>query len=276
MARFPAPWSVELADVVDHFAVVRQRARCGDLHGAAQLGHGLQALGDGRRQAGVGNTELQARAIADIRPRAYVGTPDFLQVILEKADALSLDCGSIELAHVSGGPYLPPQRAFYEARGIAVYQSYGTADLGLVAYESAAREGLIVDEGVIVEIVRPGTGDLSAVLPGASPCGRSNMRIKGWMGRADQTAKVKGMFVRPEQVAQLVARHSHVHKARVIITRENEMDRMHVQIEADGGDWTEYGADVKDLLKLKATIEVLAPGELPKDGIVIEDRRVYD
>ncbi|NDR57993.1 phenylacetate--CoA ligase family protein [Aliiruegeria sabulilitoris] len=265
--------------------------------------NGARAVGAAVLPAGTGQTDLQVRAAVDVGATAYAGTPDFLKVILDRAEELG-ETLRFARAVVSGGALFPSLRQEYTDRGIATLQCYATADLGNIAYESEAMEGMIVDEGVIVEIVTPGTGDpvaagevgevlvttlnpdyplirfatgdMSAWLPGESPCGRTNARIKGWMGRADQTTKVKGMFVRPEQVAQLVARHSHVHKARVIISRENEMDSMHVQIEADGGDWTEYGEDVKDLLKLKASIEVLAPGELPKDGIVIEDRRVYD
>ncbi|MEM7521839.1 MAG: phenylacetate--CoA ligase family protein, partial [Pseudomonadota bacterium] len=198
----------------------------------------------------------------------------------------------------------PSLRKYYADRGISCLQSYATADLGNVAYESAAIEGMIVDEGVIVEIVTPGTGDpvpdgevgevvvtaltpdyplirfatgdLSAVLPGESPCGRTNMRIKGWMGRADQTTKIKGMFVRPEQVAALVASHDAITKARVIATRTGEMDAMTVQIESPAGDATAFEALVVEALKLKGKVEVMAPGSLPRDGVVIEDRRSYD
>ena len=268
---------------------------------------GAHAIGCAVVPAGVGNTDLQARAIADIRPRAYVGTPDFLQVILEKADALGLDCGSVELAHVSGGPYLPPQRAFYEARGIAVYQSYGTADLGLVAYESPAREGLIVDEGVIVEIVRPGTGDpvpegdvgevvvtgfsreypllrfatgdLSAVLPGPSPCGRSNMRIKGWMGRADQTTKVKGMFVHPHQIAEVLKRHGQTGRARLLVDNPGDGDTMVLTVETASGDAGLAAAlseSLQAVTKLRGTVEIAAPGTLPNDGKVIDDVRTFE
>ncbi|RYH08926.1 phenylacetate--CoA ligase family protein [Tropicimonas sp. IMCC6043] len=264
---------------------------------------GARAVGAAVLPAGTGQTDLQVRAAVDVGTTAYSGTPDFLKVILDRADALG-ETLKIARAVVSGGALFPSLRQEYADRGISCLQCYATADLGNVAYESEAMEGMIVDEGVIVEIVTPGTGDpvkegevgevlvttlnpdyplirfatgdMSAWLPGESPCGRTNARIKGWMGRADQTTKVKGMFVRPEQVAALVARHSHVYKARVIVTREGEMDKLHVQIEADGGDWTEYREDVHDLLKLRGTVEVVAPGDLPKDGIVIEDRRSYD
>ncbi len=210
----------------------------------------------------------------------------------------------ITRAAVGGGALFPSLRQEYADRGITCLQNYATADLGNVAYETPALEGMIVDEGVIVEIVRPGTGDpvpegevgevvvtalnpdyplirfatgdLSAVLPGQSPCGRTNMRIKGWMGRADQTTKIKGMFVRPEQVADLVARHTEIGKARVIATREGEMDVMTVQIEAAGGDAAAFAASVAETLKLKGTVEIVAPGSLPNDGKVIDDQRSYD
>ena len=268
---------------------------------------GAHAIGCAVVPAGIGNTELQVRAIADIRPRAYLGTPDFLKVILEKADTLGMNCSSITIAHVSGGPYLPPQRAFYEERGIDVFQSYGTADLGLIAYESPAREGLIVDEGVIVEIVRPGTGDpvpegevgevvvtgfsreypllrfatgdLSAVLPGASPCGRTNMRIKGWMGRADQTTKVKGMFVHPGQIAEVLKRHPGTGRARLVVDNPGDGDTMVLSVEAasdDGGLAAALAETLQSVTKLRGTVELAAPGTLPNDGKVIDDIRRYD
>ena len=264
---------------------------------------GARAVGATVLPAGTGQTELQARAAHDIGVTAYAGTPDYLKVILDKADQMGLSL-TITKAAVGGGALFPSLRQEYADRGIACLQSYATADLGNIAYESAAMEGMIVDEGVIVEIVRPGTGDpvapgevgevvvttlnpdyplirfatgdLSAVMAGQSPCGRTNIRIKGWMGRADQTTKIKGMFVRPEQVAQLVDKHAEIIKARVIATRDGEMDAMTVQIEATGGDPVAYSASVADLLKLKGRIEVMAPGALPKDGLVIEDQRKYD
>ncbi len=268
---------------------------------------GAHAIGCAVVPAGVGNTELQAQAIAQIRPTAYAGTPDFLQIILEKADTLDLDCSSVSLAHVSGGPYLPPQRAFYDARGIAVFQSYGTADLGLVAYESAGREGLIVDEGVIVEIVRPGTGDpvaegevgevvvtsfsreypllrlatgdLSAVLEGPSPCGRTNMRIKGWMGRADQTTKVKGMFVHPGQIAEVLKRHPAAGKARLVVDNQGGGDSMVLTVEtvsADAGLASALADTLQSVTKLRGIVETVSPGSLPNDGKVIDDIRKFD
>ncbi|WP_299414402.1 AMP-binding protein [uncultured Sulfitobacter sp.] len=264
---------------------------------------GARAVGATVLPAGTGQTELQVMAARDIGTTAYAGTPDYLKVILEKADEMGVTLG-ITRAVVGGGALFPSLREWYAARGITCLQCYATADLGNIAYESPAAEGLIVDEGVIVEIVTPGTGDpvpegevgevivttlnpdyplirfatgdLSAVLAGESPCGRSNMRIKGWMGRADQTTKIKGMFVRPEQVAQLVAHHAEVTRARVIATRENEQDVMTVQIESAAPDADAYAQSVAQLLKLKGKIEVVAPDSLPKDGLVIEDQRTYD
>ncbi|MDO5620939.1 MAG: phenylacetate--CoA ligase family protein [Paracoccus sp. (in: a-proteobacteria)] len=264
---------------------------------------GARAVDAAVLPAGTGQTELQVRAAVDIGTTVYAGTPDYLKIILDKADQMG-EALAITRATVSGGALFPSLRAAYAERGIATLQCYATADLGLLAYESEAMDGMIVDEGVIVEIVRPGTGDpvadgevgevvvttlnpdyplvrfatgdLSAVLPGISPCGRTNMRIKGWMGRADQTAKIKGMFVRPEQVAALVARHPEITRARVIADRQGEMDVMTVQIETDAADAAGYDASVLDVLKLRGKVELVAKGSLPNDGKVIEDRRSYD
>lgn len=264
---------------------------------------GARAVGATVLPAGTGQTELQVTAARDVGSTAYAGTPDYLKVILEKADAMGVEL-KLTKAAVGGGALFPSLRAFYQERGITCLQSYATADLGNIAYESPAMEGLIVDEQVIVEIVTPGTGipvapgevgevvvttlnpdyplirfatgDLSAVLEGESPCGRTNMRIKGWMGRADQTTKIKGMFVRPEQVAALVAQHEEIEKARVIASREGEADVMTVQIETAGVDKDAYARSVADLLKLKGRVELVAPGSLPRDGLVIEDTRSYD
>ncbi len=264
---------------------------------------GARAVGAAVVPAGVGQTELQVRAAADIGCTAYAGTPDYLKVILDKAAQMG-ERLSITKAAVGGGALFPSLRAEYADRGITCLQSYATADLGNIAYESPAMEGMIVDEGVLVEIVTPGTGnpvpegevgevvvttlnpdyplirfatgDLSAVLPGQSPCGRTNMRIKGWMGRADQTTKIKGMFVRPEQVAALVDAHTEVARARVIARREGEMDAMTVQIETEAADAAHYEKTVAATLKLKGQIELIRPGGLPRDGLVIEDQRSYD
>ncbi|MFA5537605.1 MAG: phenylacetate--CoA ligase family protein [Gemmobacter sp.] len=263
----------------------------------------LRAVGAAVVPAGTGQTELQVRAAADIGVTAYAGTPDYLKVILDRAAEMGVAL-KIARAAVSAGALFPSLRAEYADRGIACRQCYATADIGNIAYETEAMEGMVVDEGVIVEIVRPGTGDpvpegevgevvvttlnrdyplirfatgdLSAVLPGMSPCGRTNMRIKGWMGRADQTTKIKGMFVRPEQVADLVARHTEVARARVIASREGEMDVMTVQIETRAANPALYEGTVLDTLKLRGKVELVPPGSLPNDGKVIEDRRSYD
>ena len=264
---------------------------------------GARAVDAAVLPAGTGQTELQVRAAVDIGTTCYAGTPDFLKVILDRADEMG-ETLSLTKAVVGGGALFPSLRQAYADRGIVTRQCYATADLGNIAYESDALDGMIVDEGVIVEIVRPGTGDpvpdgevgevlvttlnpdyplirfatgdLSAVLPGDSPCGRTNMRIKGWMGRADQTTKIKGMFVRPEQVAALVSRHPEIARARVIADREGEMDVLTVQLEspADSGD--AYAASVADTLKMKGRVQIVPPGSLPNDGKVIEDRRSYD
>lgn len=265
--------------------------------------NGARAVGATVVPAGTGQTELQVEAAAALGSTGYAGTPDYLKIILDKADELGVPLQFTKAA-VGGGALFPSLRAYYEDRGISCLQCYATADLGNIAYESEAKEGMILDEQVIVEIVTPGTGipvapgqvgevlvttlnpdyplirfatgDMSAVLPGESPCGRTNLRIKGWMGRADQTTKIKGMFVRPEQVAALVARHDDVAKARVVASREGESDVMTVLLETDAKDTSGYLDSVVGLLKLKGRIEVVAPGSLPNDGLVIEDQRSYD
>jgi len=246
---------------------------------------------------------LQVRAAKDVGSTAYAGTPDYLKVILDKADEMGVALG-ITKAAVGGGALFPSLRAEYADRGILCLQNYATADLGNVAYESQAQEGMIVDEGIILEIVTPGTGipvepgevgevivtslnpdytlirfatgDLSAVMTGTSPCGRTNMRIKGWMGRADQTTKIKGMFVRPEQVADLVASHEGIARVRVVASREAEKDVLKVQIESATTDASAFESAVQSILKMKGAIEVVGIGELPRDGLVIEDCRHYD
>ena len=264
---------------------------------------GARAVGATVLPAGTGQTELQVIAARDVGSTAYAGTPDFLKIILDKADEMGVALG-ITKAAVGGGALFPSLRAEYAERGITCLQCYATADLGNIAYESPAMEGLILDEQVIVEIVTPGTGDpvadgevgevivttlnpdyplirfatgdLSAIMQGTSPCGRTNKRIKGWMGRADQTTKVKGMFVRPEQVASFVAHHEEVSKARVVINREGEQDVMTVRVETPSTDAAPYAETVVNTLKLRAAVELVAPGSLPKDGLVIEDQRTYD
>jgi len=265
--------------------------------------NGARAVGAAIVPAGTGQTELQVRAAHDIGTTAYAGTPDYLKVILDRAEKDGVKL-SITKAAVGGGALFPSLRQEYADRGITCLQNYATADLGNIAHESPAMEGMIVDEGVIVEIVRPGTGDpvqpgevgevvvttlnpdyplirfatgdLSAVMAGESPCGRTNLRIKGWMGRADQTTKIKGMFVRPEQVADFVAKHEEVSRARVIAARDGETDVMVVRVETDATDTGRFEKSVIETLKMKAQIEIVEKGSLPNDGKVIEDTRSYD
>jgi phenylacetate-CoA ligase len=256
---------------------------------------------------GVGNTELQLQAIVDLQPDAYCGTPSFLRILVEKATETGTPIASIKKALVSGEAFPPSLRDWLIERGIQGYQAYATADAGLIAYESASRQGLIVDEGIILEIVRPGTGDpvadgevgevvvtvlnhdyplvrfgtgdLSAVMPGTCPTGRTNVRIKGWMGRADQTTKIRGMFVHASQVAEIVKRHPEVARARIVVEGEMANDRMTIKVEAAASDALvqAVAASVKDVTKLRAdTVQVVAPGSLPNDGKVIEDARKYD
>lgn len=264
---------------------------------------GARAVGATVLPAGTGQTELQVTAARDVGTTAYAGTPDYLKVILDKADQMGVTLGFTKAA-VGGGALFPSLRQEYADRGIACLQSYATADLGNIAYESAAMEGMILDENVIVEIVVPGTGtpvfpgeigevvvtslnpdyplirfatgDMSAVMGGQSPCGRTNTRIKGWLGRADQTTKIKGMFVRPEQVAAFVSRHVEVDRARVIASRVEEQDLLTVQVECDGGDADAYAASVVDTMKMKGKVVICDLGTLPRDGLVIEDQRSYD
>jgi phenylacetate-coenzyme A ligase PaaK-like adenylate-forming protein len=274
------------------------------------LDAGARALGCAVFPGGVGNSDGQAQAMAYFCAAGYVGTPDFLQAILDKADELKLDVSSCTKAVVSGGALFPDMRTAYADRGVRVLQCYGTADLGLVAYESEAAEGMILDEGVIVEIVRPGTGDpvadgevgevvvtnlntdyplirfgtgdLSAILPGISPCGRTAPRIKGWMGRADQTTKVRGMFVHPEQVARVAARHPEIGKVRLVVGNDAGQDTMTLRCEIIGvaGDaGAALAAAIADSLqtecKLRGAVELVAPDVLPNDGKVIDDTRDY-
>ena len=265
---------------------------------------GARALGCPVFPAGTGNTDMQARAAAHLRPRCYAGTPEFLRTILERADVLGLVLASLTLGHVSGGAYLPSLRDWYAARGLTVLQSYGTAELGLVAYETAARDGLVADEDVILEIVRPGTadpcragevgevvvttlnpdcpmirlatGDLSADLPGASPCGRTNRRIRGWMGRADQAAKVRGMFVRPEQVAEVQRAVPGTARLRLVIAHDGQHDVMMLRAECAAHDdalQSTLERALQSATKLRGTVELVPLGGLPNDGKVIDDTR---
>jgi phenylacetate-CoA ligase len=273
----------------------------------AMMESGAFALGCTVFPGGTGQTEQQVQAMAALKPAAYIGTPSFLKIILEKADELKLALPSLTKASVGGEAFPPSLRDWLLARGITAYQSYGTADLGLVAYETSAREGLVIDEGVIVEIVRPGTGeplpdgdvgevvvttlnpgyplirfgtgDLSAVLAGACPTGRTNTRIKGWMGRADQTAKVRGMFVHPAQVAEIARRHPEVRKARLVVSGEMANDRMalHVEVAGKSEGLAKHLADsVREITKLRAEVTLCEPGSLPNDGKVIADIRRHD
>ena len=274
--------------------------------GAWILEGGALALGCTVFPGGVGQTEQQLQAMADLQPQGYVGTPSFLRILLDKADELGLKIPSLTKALVSGEAFLPPVREAFAARGISGCQAYATADLGVIAYETAAREGLVVDEDVILEIVRPGTGDpvpagevgevvvttfnttyplirfgtgdLSAILPGISPCGRTNLRIRGWLGRADQTTKVKGMFVHPEQIAAVQKRHPEILRARLVVTNPDSSDAMTLRCEGSGdAAATATIADsLRELTKLRGTVEFVATGTLPNDGKVISDERKYD
>jgi phenylacetate-CoA ligase len=273
----------------------------------AMMESGAFAIGCTVFPAGTGQTEQQVQAMAALKPAAYIGTPSFLKIILEKADELGVALPSLVKASVGGEAFPPSLRDWLLARSIAAYQSYGTADLGLVAYETPAREGLVVDEGVLLEIVRPGTGDpvpdgevgevvvttlnpgyplirfgtgdLSTVLAGPCPTGRTNTRIKGWMGRADQTAKVRGMFVHPAQVADVARRHPEVQKARLVISGAMANDSMALHVEVAGapeGLAARIADTVREVTKLRAEVIFSAPGSLPNDGKVIADTRSYD
>ena len=264
------------------------------------------ALGCTVFPAGVGQTEQQLAAMMDLQPNAYVGTPSFLRILLDKADESGLKA-SFTKALVSGEAFPPSLRDAFAARGIEAYQAYATADIGLIAYETEAREGLVVDEDIVLEIVRPGTGDpvaagevgevvvstfnpdyplirfgtgdLSAVLAGGSPCGRTNLRIKGWMGRADQTTKVKGMFVHPGQIAQVVRRHPEITRARLVVDNPELNDRMTLLCEVTGGASealaAAIGASIRELTKLRGDVAFMPQGTLANDGKMIDDVRSY-
>ncbi len=273
--------------------------------GAFIMESGAHAVGCTVFPAGTGQTEQQLQAIADLKPQAYLGTPSFLRILVEKAAEAGSDIASLKKGLVGGEAFPPSLRDWFSERGLAVYQSYATADVGLIAYETSARQGLVLDEHCIVEIVRPGTGDpvaegevgevvvtvfnpdyplvrfgtgdLSAVLPGQCPTGRTNTRIKGWLGRADQTTKIKGMFVHPGQVAEIVRRFPEVTRARLVVSGEMADDRMKLLIESAGaqGLGERVAEAVRDVTKLRGEVEVVAPGSLPNDGKVIEDARSY-
>jgi phenylacetate-CoA ligase len=265
---------------------------------------GARAAGCAVIPAGPGNSGQQLELIAAYQPAAYCGTPDFLKILIEAGDAAGIPATSLKKALVSGAAFPPSLQAWVKGRGVDAYQAYATADAGVIAYETSAREGMVVNEHVIVEIVRPGTGDpvpegevgevvvtslnethpvirlavgdLSAFLPGMSACGRTNARIKGWMGRADQTAKIKGMFVRPEQVAEIGRRHPELGKLRLVVTRAGETDAMTLRAEcgvADAGLVEAVGATLQSVTKLRGAVELCPGGALPNDGKVIADER---
>ena len=267
---------------------------------------GAHTLGCTVFAGGTGQTEQQVQAMLDLQPAAYVGTPSFLKIILEKAEEMGVKLPSLTKAMVSGEAFPPSLCHWMREHGIDAYQSYGTADLGLIAYETSAREGLVLDEGVIVEIVRPGTGDpvpegevgelvvttlnpdyplirfgtgdLSAYLPGRCPTGRTNARIKGWMGRADQTTKVRGMFVHAKQVAEVVKRFPQIAKARLVVTGEMANDQMQLWVETTEtapGFALQVIDALREVTKLRGEVQMVAPGSLPNDGKVVEDARSY-
>lgn len=270
---------------------------------------GARALGCAVFPAGGGQTEMQVAAIAALKPQCYVGTPSFLKILIEKGEAAKADLASMSKALVSAEALPPSLRAWLGERGVTTLQCYAIGDLGVIAYESAARDGMIVDEGIILEIVRPGTGepvaegevgevlvsslapeyplirfatgDLSAVLPGASPCGRTNMRIKGWLGRADQTTKVKAMFVRPAQVAEVAQRHREIHRYRLIVDhdeRKNDRMTLHCEVAGGGSDALAQAiaASIRAVCNLRGEVEFVPPRSLPDDGKVIDDTRKYE
>jgi phenylacetate-CoA ligase len=271
----------------------------------SMLESGAHALGCAVVPGGTGQTELQIKAIEHLRPQGYVGTPSFLRIILEKGRELGADLSSIKKAVVGGEAFPPALQKEVAGFGVAAVQCYASADLGLIAYESSAREGLIVDEGILLEIVRPGTGDpvaegevgevvvttltpdyplirfatgdLSAILKGRSPCGRTNVRIKGWLGRADQTTKVKGMFVHPSQVAEAVRPYREVLRARLVVSQENQIDVMTLLAEVAAGTDPAVAERLAESLhavtKLKGKVVLQTPGTLANDGKVIEDMR---
>ena len=273
--------------------------------GAFIMESGAHAIGCTVFPAGTGQTEQQLQAIAELRPSGYLGTPSFLRILVEKAQESGAGIGSLTKGLVGGEAFPPSLRDWFAQRGLAIYQSYATADCGLIAYETTAREGLVLDEGVIVEIVRPGTGDpvpegevgeivvtvlnpdyplvrfgtgdLSAVLPGTCPTGRTHTRIKGWLGRADQTTKVRGMFVHPGQVAEIVRRFPEIARARLVVSGAMANDQLLLRVEAAAtpGLAERVAEAVRDVTKLRGDVELVAPGSLPNDGKVIEDARSY-
>jgi phenylacetate-CoA ligase len=274
--------------------------------GGFMLDSGARVLGCAVIPAGPGNTEQQLELIGVYRPAAYCGTPDFLKILLDAGAAAGRDVSSLKRAVVSGAAFPRSLQEEIAGRGIEAMQAYATADLGFIAFETKARDGMVVNEDIILEVVRPGTGDpvpdgevgevvvtsldphhtwirlalgdLTAILPGASSCGRTNTRIRGWMGRADQTTKVKGMFVRPEQVAEVARRHPELKRLRLVVSRMGEIDTMILRAEADQTNTAlshEVAATLQTVTKLKGTVELVPPGTLPNDGKVIADERSH-
>jgi phenylacetate-CoA ligase len=275
------------------------------------LDEGARALGCAVFAAGTGNTDQQVEAASALRPSVYAGTPDFLKIMLDRAAESGRDLSSFRRGLVSGGALFPSLRAEYRERGVAVIQCYATAEFGVIAYEVADEDGnpypgMIVNEDLIVEIVRPGTGDpvaegevgelvvtslnpayplvrlgtgdLTAILPGSSPCGRTGTRIRGWMGRADQRTKVRGMFVDPKQVAEVLARHGDVARGRLVVARQGERDVMTFTVEPRNGatpDLEALAVTLREITKLSGEVSLAAPGSLPNDGKVIADERSY-
>lgn len=265
---------------------------------------GARALGCPVFPGGVGNTEQQVEAMHRLRPAGYTGTPSFLKILLDKAAEMGLDIGGLKAASVAAEPLPVSLREELEDRGIRVREWYGTADMGCVAYQTEAREGMIVSEEMILEIVRPGTGnpvspgevgemvithfnddyplirfapgDMTMIMPGVSPCGRTNIRIHGWMGRADQATKVRGMFVRPEQIAEIVSRHPEIGRARLVVGTVNNLDAPTLRCEAQGDDRLApaVAETFRTVCKVRCEVELTAPGTLPNDGKVIDDTRV--
>jgi phenylacetate-CoA ligase len=267
---------------------------------------GAHALGCTVFPGGTGQTEQQVQAMAELQPAGYIGTPSFFKIIIEKAAELGVALPTVKKGMVGGEAFTPSLRDWFTERGIDVYQCFATADLGSIAYETSARQGLVLDEGVIVEIVRPGTGDpvpegevgelvvttlnpsyplirfgtgdLTAVLPGNCPTGRTNTRIKGWMGRADQTTKIRGMFVHPAQVADIARRFPEITRARLVVSGEMANDAMLLKVETASqheGLQDKIANAIREVTKLRGNVELVGAGTLPNDGKVIEDARSY-
>ncbi len=309
MGNQPDPWRGARALFAAGFRSNDLIHNCFSYHltpGGFILDNAARAMGCAVIPAGTGNTELQLDAIEQLRPVGYTGTPDYLKILLDKAQELGRDASSITKALVSGGALFPSLRQEYADRGVSVLQCYATADVGTIAYESDAQDGMIINEGIIVEIVRPGTGeslpdgevgevvvtnptgaypmirlatgDLSAIMPGTSPCGRTNARLKGWMGRADQTAKIKGMFVHPSQIAEISKRHPELARLRLVVERDGQNDKITLKAEAtsQSPEFSErVGQTLQTFCKVRGIVELCPPDSLPNDGVVISDERDY-